>query len=165
MKHNKILLQIQLSTMFRSQCEGGNPPARREAARQLRLEAAPVFSRCHAVGDPRVSAGVLAPSRAASPILNPQDHPLVGSCSWIVGQVLVLTLGAFREPSTLRPSCDGVVDCELLDCHAPISGRRSLSRRIFRRTRLKTPRWVGPTAYSALAHCSLPERSAIRASL
>ena len=34
-----------------------------------------------AVGPPRVSTGVLAPSRAASPILSPLDHPLVGSSS------------------------------------------------------------------------------------
>ena len=36
-----------------------------------------------AVGPPRVSAGALAPSRAASPILSTLDCSLVGSSSWV----------------------------------------------------------------------------------
>ena len=47
----------------------------------------------------------------------------------------VLTLGAFGPPPTLCPSCDGVVVRELLDCHAPIRGRSSLSHHIPRQTR------------------------------
>ena len=73
-----------------------------------------------------------------------------------IGQVL--TLGAFREPPTLRPSCDGVVDRELLDRHAPDRGRSSLSRGILRRTRLTTPRWEGPREHCALEQYSLSQR-------
>ena len=47
----------------------------------------------------------------------PQDHSLAGSCSRCVGKVL--PLGAFREPPTLRQSCDGAVDREFLRIHAP----------------------------------------------
>ena len=73
-------------------------------ARQHRPQAAPVthLQWSQAVGGPRVSSGVLAPSRPESPILHPQDHPLEGSCSWIVDRVLMLC--AFRLPPTLRPS-------------------------------------------------------------
>ena len=75
-----------------------------------------------------------------------------------IGQVL--TLGAFREPPTLRASCGGVVDRELLDCHAPSRNRSSLSRQILRRTRLKTPQWDVPSARSTLEQYILSQRSA-----
>ena len=109
-----------------------------------------------AVGPPRVSAGVLAPSRAASPILSPLDHPLVGSSSRVYRQCTHAR--RFPRASHLAPSCDGVVDRELLVRLVPSRDRSSLSRVILRRTRSKTPRWDDPREPSALEQYSLSER-------
>ena len=38
------------------------------------------------VGLPRVPSGALVVPRAASPVLYPQDHPPLGSCSWMFGR-------------------------------------------------------------------------------
>ena len=79
-------MQLSTCTLIPGQGEGGNPLARRAAGETTPAPRLLLFSSCsghHAVGSPRVSAGVLAPSQAASPILSPLDHPLVGSSSWV----------------------------------------------------------------------------------
>ena len=86
-------------------------------------------------------------SSAASPILYPQDHPLVGPCSWMIDRVLAL--GTFRLPPTFRPSATAwATDRELpaADFHAPERERSSLSHHILRegrfagKSRRPTPR-------------------------
>ena len=78
----------QLSTLIPGQGEGGNPFAQRAAGETTpapRLLLLSSRSGTDAVGT-HVSAGVLAPSRTASPILSPLDHPLVGSSSRVYRQ-------------------------------------------------------------------------------
>ena len=149
----------QLSTQIPGQGEGGNPLARRAAGETTPAPRLLLFSARsghNAVGPPRVSAGVLAPSQAASPILSPLDHPLVGSSS----RVYRPSTHARRFPraSHLAPSCDGVVDRELFVHLVPSRDRSSLSLGNLRRTRLKTPCWDVPREPSTLEQYSLSER-------
>ena len=108
-------------------------------ARQLRPQAAPVtdLQWSQAVGHLRVSTGVLALPRAASPIRYPRDHPLVGSRLGWSAKYSRYALSEGLPHCVLR---DGVVNRELPDCHAPELERSSLSRRILT-PEGRTPRW------------------------
>ena len=163
----QISFTNQLVTLIPGQGEGGNPLARRAAGETTPAPRLLLFSARsghNAVGPPRVSAGALAPSRAASPILSPLDHPLVGSSSRVYRQ----STHARRFPtaSHFAPIRDGVVDRELPDCHAPELERSSQSRRILRRTRLRAPRWdvseVSGTLSEIFMTLAIPEEDHFR---
>ena len=159
---------MQLSTLIRSQGEGGNPLARREAGETTLPRGCSCFPPIVVACCRRPSSVLRGPCSLSGCKPHPSSTrpPTPRLLSWIGNRLLCHTHARrFPTASNVAPIREGVVDRELPDCDAPERERSSLSRRILRRTRLKTPRRDVPSARSALEQYSLSQRSAPGASL
>ena len=154
---------MQLSTLFRSQGEGGNPLARREAGETTPSRGCsclPLGRGQSVLAYHECPQGSLLSTELQAPSITPQDHPLAGSCSRCDGRRTHAR--RFRTTSHI----------------ALLLRRRGRPRAPWfprARTRTKQPvaphppgrkvRWEIPSAHAALEQYSLSARSASGASL
>ena len=156
---------MQLSTLFRSQGEGGNPLARREAGETTPPRGCSCFRPIAAVmllEALECPQGSLLPLGLQAPSF---IHKTTHSKALVLDRRQSTHARRFPTASHVALLRDGVVDRELPNCDAPERERSSLSRGILRRTRSKTPRWDVPREPSALEQYSLSERRHSGASL